>query len=162
MAGVRARSILTIALTLAVAMVLSMVPLPEWAQSYRPQWPLIVLAYWSMALPNRVGVVAGWATGLLMDVLTSTLLGHHALGYAVAMYLVLALHRRLRLYPWWQQAVAMGGIFGVERIISYLVIGATTGEPPPWQYWLSPAVGMLLWPWIFVILRDIRRKFRVR
>jgi rod shape-determining protein MreD len=162
MAGVRARSIFTIAVTIAVALMLTIFPLPDWAQPYRPQWPLMVLAYWSMALPLRVGVFAGWVTGLFTDVITGALLGHHALGYALAIYVVLAVHRRLRLYPWWQQAAAVGGVFGLERLVSFLVIGATTGEAPTWQYWLSPLVGTLLWPWVFVILRDVRRKFRVR
>ena len=59
----------------------------------------------------------------------------------------------MRLYPWWQQAVAMGGIFALERMTSFLVVGATTGGAPPWQFWLAPAVGMLLWPLIFILLR---------
>lgn len=153
---------LTIGFTLATALVLAIFPLPEWAQPYRPQWPLMVLAYWCLALPRRIGVAAGWLTGLVTDVMTGTLLGQHALGYAVAIYLVLTLHQRIRLFPWWQQAAALGGVFVTERLISFLVTGATTGQPQPWNHWISPVVSTALWPWLFVILRDVRRKFRVR
>jgi rod shape-determining protein MreD len=156
------QGLLAIAVSLAVALVLTVFPLPEWAQPYRPQWPLMVLAYWCMALPHRVGVAAGWLTGLLTDVLTGTLLGQHALGYALAMYLVLTMHQRLRLFPWWQQAAALGGIFATERLISFLVTGATNGQPQTWSHWLAPLVSTALWPWLFIIMRDVRRKFGVR
>jgi rod shape-determining protein MreD len=162
MADYKGQGLLTIVFSLAIALMLTIFPLPDWAHPYRPQWPLMVLAYWCMALPRRIGVAAGWLTGLVTDVMTGTLLGQHALGYALAMYLVLTLHQRLRLFPWWQQAVALGGIFATERLISFLVVGATTGQPQPWSHWVSPVVSMALWPWLFVILRDVRRKFRVR
>jgi len=156
-----ARSLFVIGLTLAVGLVLSVFPLPEWAQPYRPQWPLMVLSYWCMALPHRVGVLAGWSTGLLVDVMTGTLLGQHALGYAIGAYLVLSLHRRLRLFPWWQQAASVGGIFALDRLIALVATGATGGIAPGWSHWLAPVSSTLLWPWIFIVLRDIRRKFRV-
>jgi len=161
MPGTDTRSILTIGLTLAAALVLAIFPLPDWAQPYRPQWPLMVLGYWCMALPHRVGVLVGWTTGLLGDVLTGTLLGQQALGYAIAAYLIITLHRRLRLFPWWQQAASLGGIFALERMISFLALGATGGMTPDWTHWLAPVTSMALWPWMFIILRDIRRKFRV-
>lgn len=156
------RSVLAIAATLAVALMLTIFPLPDWAHPYRPQWPLMVLAYWSMALPHRVGVAVGWFTGLITDVMTGTLLGQHALGYSLAMYLVLTVHQRLRLYPWWQQAAALCGVFALERLLSFLVLGATTGEPQPPSFWLAPLASTALWPWLFIILRDVRRKFRIR
>ena len=155
------RGALAILITLAVALMLMVFPLPDWAQPFRAQWPLMVLAYWCMAIPERIGVVAGWLTGLVTDAMTGTLLGQHALGYSLAMFLILTLHQRLRLYPWWQQAAAMGGVFAMERLISFLVIGATTGKPQPWAFWLPVVVSVGLWPWLFIILRDLRRKFRV-
>ena len=50
---------------------------------WRPAWVALVLVYWCMAAPDQVGVVAGWTTGLLLDVMTGTLLGQHALGLSV-------------------------------------------------------------------------------
>jgi len=155
------RSILIICATLAVALVLMVVQLPDWAVMYRPQLPLMVLAYWSMALPQRVGVFAGWSTGILMDVMTGTLLGQHALSYAVGCYVVQSQHRRLRIFPWWQQSVALSGIFLLDRMVAFLVAGVTTGQPLSWSHWVSPLVAIALWPWFFMLLRYIRQRFRV-
>lgn len=155
------RSISVIVLTLAVGLVLAVIPLPEWALPYRPQWPLLILAYWCMAVPQRVGVISGWTVGLVTDTMTGTLLGQHALTYAVCAYLVVSMHRRLRLFPWWQQTVAMGGLFFLDRLVSFLVAGATTGQTQPWNHWLTPMISMLLWPWTFMIMREVRRRFRV-
>ena len=155
------RSILIICATLGIALILMVVPLPDWAQIYRPQWPLMVLAYWSMALPQRVGVIAGWSTGIITDVMTGTLLGQHALTYALGCYLVQSQHRRLRVFPWWQQAVALSGVFLLDRLLAFVVAGATTGQAQPWSHWVSPLVSIALWPWLFMILRHVRQRLRV-
>ena len=52
------------------AFILSMVPLPQMLQSIRPEFVTIVLIYWCIALPNRVGVGMGWIAGLFFDVST--------------------------------------------------------------------------------------------
>lgn len=156
------RSTLVIILTLAVALMLVVVPLPEWAQPYRPQWTLMVLTYWVMALPQRVGVIGGWTTGLFVDAVTGTLLGQHALSYALGSYLVLTQHRRLRLFPWWQQTATMSGIFLLDRIVSFLVAGATTNTALPWSYWIAPFVSMALWPWMLALLQALRHRLRIR
>ncbi|MEN8176937.1 MAG: rod shape-determining protein MreD [Pseudomonadota bacterium] len=157
----RAQGVLVVLASLAVGLILSVFPLPDWAQEFRPQWPLLVLIYWNMAVPSRVNVFSGWLTGLLLDVMTGTLLGQHALGYAVVAYVVSAQHRRLRLFPLWQQTLFVAGMLMLERALTYTVAGVV-GELPDARFWIAPAVGLVLWPWVFVIMRDIRRKFRVR
>ncbi|MCU7891916.1 MAG: rod shape-determining protein MreD, partial [Candidatus Thiodiazotropha sp. (ex Ustalcina ferruginea)] len=86
-------------LTLLVGFILTIMPLPEWAAAYRPQWVALILIYWCMAIPERIGVGIGWTTGLLLDVLTGTLLGQHALGLSVIAYIMLKLHLRVRVMP---------------------------------------------------------------
>src|SRR5690606_27167374 len=76
-----------IILSFAVAFMLTAVPLPEWAASWRPAWVAMVLIYWCMALPERVGIGAAWCLGLLLDVQQGTLLGQHALGLALIAWL---------------------------------------------------------------------------
>ena len=68
-----------ILLTFVIALLLTVIPLPDWARYLRPDWVGLVLIYWCMALPERVGVTTGWFMGLLVDLLTGTVLGQHAL-----------------------------------------------------------------------------------
>ncbi|MEJ2326183.1 MAG: rod shape-determining protein MreD [Chromatiaceae bacterium] len=150
-----------IVLSLAVAVVLTILPVPDWAEELRPQWVALTLVYWCLALPDRVGVFWAWSTGLVLDVAAGTLLGQHALSLSVVAYLVVELHPRIRIFPLWQQALSVWVLLLVERLLSLWVIGATGQPTPTLWYWAPTFVGMLLWPWIFIVLRDVRRRFRV-
>ena len=66
-----------ILLSFIIAFILSMVPLPQILQIVRPEFVTIVLIYWAIAVPNRIGVGIGWITGLIYDVSTDALLGQH-------------------------------------------------------------------------------------
>ena len=152
---------LIIVTTIAVAMLLTILPIPDWARPYRPQWVTLVLVYWTIALPHRVGVGSGFLAGIILDVLTGTLLGQHALGLSIVMFIAIQLHQRIRVFPFWQQSLGILVLLLVEHLLSLWVIGATRGLAPGLSYWTVPLIGALLWPWIFVTLRKIRRHFKV-
>ncbi len=69
---------LVIYLSLVVGLILMILPLPDWVQAYRPNWVALILIYWSMALPKRVGLWFALFTGLLVDTLHGALLGMDA------------------------------------------------------------------------------------
>lgn len=150
-----------IALTFCAALLLMILPMPEWARDFRPQWVTLVLIYWCLALPHRIGVWSGFTLGILLDVLTGTLLGQHALGLSLVAFLSVQLHARLRVFPLWQQALAVLVLLTIEHLLSFWAIGASGQTPPGLKYWAIPPVGALLWPWVFVTLRNIRRHFRI-
>ncbi|MGD8265176.1 MAG: rod shape-determining protein MreD, partial [Chromatiales bacterium] len=83
------RGTLIIYLTILLAMILQVFPLPDWAIRLRPQWPLLVLIYWSMLFPDRVGIFTAMIVGLFVDVMLDALLGQHVLAYAIAIYIVI-------------------------------------------------------------------------
>lgn len=148
-------------LSLTVALLLTIVPLPENLRLLRPDWVLLVLIYWAMALPHRVGVGIAWIMGLINDVLTGMLLGQHALAYCLVIFLTLKLHQRLRLYPLWQQAQSILILLTLGQLI-LLWINGMIGRPlHSWLYWAPSVLGALLWPVLFVFLRGLRRAFRV-
>lgn len=151
-----------IVVTVIIALMLAILPLPLWAEPYRPAWPVLVLIYWCMALPQRVGVGVGWIIGLLVDVLKGSLLGQHALAMAVVAYITLNVHQRVRVFPLWQQAFAVLLLLLLYQLLSLWFDGITGGETAKgWSYWIPSLSGMFLWPWVFIILRDMRRRFRV-
>jgi len=152
---------IVILLSFLVALLLMVLPLPEWARSFRPQWYTLVLIYWCMASPQRVGVGVGWLTGIIVDVLTGTLLGQHALSLSVIAFITQKLHQRLRLFPIWQQSLSILFLLLIEKLFELWVMGTVAQPVPTLLFWAPPIVGMLLWPWVLVILRDLRRKFQV-
>ena len=147
--------------TLAVALFLTVLPMPDWAEVYRPQWVAMTLIYWALALPARVGVFWAWSAGLVLDVTSGTVLGQHALSLSVPVYLAVELHARIRVFPLLQQAVSVGVLLLVERLLSLWVMGATGQPTPTLWYWMPTFSSTLLWPWVFILLRDLRRRFAV-
>jgi rod shape-determining protein MreD len=150
-----------ILISFLLALLLTVLPLPEWARIYRPQWYTLVLIYWATASPQRVGVGVGWLSGIIIDVLTGTLLGQHALALSLIAYITHKVHQRLRLFPIWQQSLTVLVLLLLERVLQLWVMGAVGQPVPGISFWIAPLVGTLLWPWIYIILRDLRRKFRV-
>jgi rod shape-determining protein MreD len=150
-----------IALTFVVAMMLTIMPLPEALRVFRPDWTLLVLVYWALALPLRIGVGIGWLVGIFQDVLTGSLLGQHALSYSVVAYLTLKLHQRIRLYPLWQQALSVLVLLTLGQLLILWVNGMIGRPIRSWLYWSPSVFGAAVWPVVYAILRSLRRQFRV-
>jgi len=155
------RSVWVIAFTFIVAFLLMILPLPEWARAFRPQWVTLTLLYWCIALPHRVGVGSGFVAGIVLDALTGTLLGQHALGLSVVAFLAIQLHARIRVFPFWQQTLVVMVLLVIEHVLALWVIGITSRIPPNLSYSVIPFISAMLWPWLFMTLRDVRRRFHV-
>ena len=144
-----------------VALMLTIIPLPDWLSLARPEWLVMVLIYWCMALPERVGVGIGWVAGLMLDVTQGTLLGQHALGMAVVAFLTLKLHQRIRVFPRLQQALTVFMLVTVYAILMLWIRGMTGTAPKVWIYLIPTLTTAILWPWIFMVMRFFRRHYRV-
>lgn len=150
-----------IIISFIVALMLTAMPLPDWAISWRPAWVAMVLIYWCMALPQRVGIGVGWSMGILLDVLQGTLFGQNALGLALLAYFTLKFHQRVRMFPLTQQALLVCLLVVIYQLLSLWVRGIMGIPPQSWTYWMPAFSSMILWPWLFIILRDIRRRYHV-
>lgn len=150
-----------IALTFIAAMMLTILPLPDWARIARPDWVALVLIYWCMALPQRVGVGVAWVVGIFMDALTGTLIGEHALTLTVVAFITLKLHQRIRLYPVWQQSITVLILLALNQLLTLWVNGIMGRPTQSWLYWTSSLLGMMLWPLVFSVLRSLRRRYTV-
>ncbi len=150
-----------ILISLLTALLLTTVPLPDSVRLLRPDWVLLVLIYWTMALPHRVGVGVAWLAGLFTDVLTGTLLGQHALAYCIVIFITLKLHQRLRLHPLWQQSLSILTLLALSQLLLLWINGMIGRPVHTWTYWLPSLSGATLWPIIFPLLRGLRRSFRV-
>jgi rod shape-determining protein MreD len=143
-------------LTLTAAILFSLMPLPEPLLPLKPYWVALVMIYWSLETQDMVSLGLAFMVGLVLDILSGSLMGLHALSLVVMVFLVQHFRSRFRFFPPWQQALSVLGLLVNDRII-LIWITALLGEPlPTWQYWLPPLVGMALWPWLFLFLDRIR------
>ncbi|MHC9509844.1 rod shape-determining protein MreD [Kangiella sp. M94] len=150
-----------IILSLIIGMILDIFPLPESWQSFRPSFTFLVLGYWVIALPHRIGLLWAFITGLALDALLGTTLGLHSFALAFVTFILQLNHQRLRLFPLWKQALTLI-LLSIIYFAIILWLARLTGKPESdsW-YWMATITNGLLWPWLFILLRDIRRYFHV-
>ena len=147
-------------LTITAAVLLSLLPLPEILLPFKPYWVAMVVIYWSLETQDMISLGLAFFIGLVLDVLSGSLMGLHGLSLVVMVFLVQRFRSRLRFFPPWQQALSILGLLVNDRII-LIWITALLGEPiPTWKYWLPPLVAMVLWPWLFLLLDRIRARTR--
>ncbi len=149
---------LVVPLSLLLAITLAMLPLPDWAQVYRPDWVALFLIYWSMAIPKKVGLTVAFISGLFVDVTQGTLMGQHSLGLVIIIFINLNLHQRIRVMSLVNQAFYVFILLMIDQFLVIWVEGMLQRTPPIMAYFGAPLVGMTIWPWVFIVLRDIRRK----
>lgn len=148
--------------TVAAAMLLTLLPLPTALDALRPYWVALVLIYWCLESHDLVTLGLAFFLGLVLDLLTGSLLGLHALSLIVMVYLVTRFRARLRFFPPWQQALAVLALLVNDRIILLWII-SLRGEPlPPIEFWAPPVVGTAIWPWLFLLLDRYRGVMRQR
>jgi rod shape-determining protein MreD len=151
-----------ILLSIIAGYVLAVLPLPHWMELIRPDWSALIIIYWVLALPQRVGVGVAWLVGLFQDALIGALLGTHALAFALVAYLTLKLHQRIRVFPLWQQALSVLVLLLLIRLILFWINGLVGRPAPEWIFWTPAVIGTLVWPVVFVLLREMRRRYHVQ
>ena len=153
--------LVTIWIIIIAGMVLALVPMPQLVPIelgfLRPDWVAMVLVYWIIALPHRVGILTAWLAGIAMDVLLGSLIGQHALSYVLIAYVALSLYQRLRMFSVWQQSTVLFVLLGINQLVGFWI--ESIAGLADWRFWyLLPALsGAFLWPWVFLMLRSLRR-----
>ena len=142
--------------SILLAMSFKILPLPVLLSNINPDWVLLALIYWTLAIPERVGVFNAWIIGLLVDVLTGRLLGQHALAYALVSYACLKLHKRLRQYPVTQQSLFIFCSLLSSQVLIYWIENIEGPTKFAMAFWLPVFMGTMSWPLVYSVLRFIR------
>lgn len=143
--------------SLLVALLLSVVPMPEHLEMARPLWLALVLTFWAMNYPHQLGLLTAWSLGIAQDVLYGTPFGQHALGLTLVVFLVLTLQQRLKLFPLWQQSLALLVIYGLAQLV-LLWLSSLSGMRPELSYYALPVlISCLLWPWLYLLFINVKR-----
>jgi rod shape-determining protein MreD len=147
--------------TLLIALVVTIIPMPLSIDAFRPNWVLVVLLYWCMALPNKVNIITAWVMGIILDVLLGSVLGVHAAAMAITVYIIVVNCQKVRNFSLWQQAMIVGLcaalyyllVFWLQRLLSDVMFLPS---------YLYPVIStIVIWPWVFLLLRRVRRNFKI-
>ncbi len=148
--------------TLVFALLSMLVPLPGVLEPFKPYWPALVLLYWSLESEDRVTLGLAFMVGLGADLLNGVVLGEQALRLCALVFIALRFRSRLRFFPMWQQALAVLALLLNDRILLLIVRVLAGGTLPPASWWISPFVGAALWPFLFLLLDDLRARLRIQ
>jgi rod shape-determining protein MreD len=148
--------------TLVAALLSMLVPLPGALEPFKPYWPALILLYWSLEAEDRVSLGLAFGVGLCADLLNGVLLGEQALRLCALTFIALRFRSRLRFFPMWQQALAVLALLLNDRILLLIVRMLAGASLPPASWWISPFVGAALWPFLFLLLDDLRARLRIQ
>ncbi len=156
------RAFIIFIVTLLVALMLEVISLPESLIWYRPEWVLLVMLYWVIALPFRIGVGVAWFLGLMVDLLRGGVIGQHSLTYVIIVYTCATFCKRLRMYYPWQQGLFICMLISVDQLVGFWIDHYIDDVKPTLMIFISALVTGFLWPWSFIILRSLRRIYSIR
>jgi rod shape-determining protein MreD len=145
-----------IALTLLVALLLEM--LPGGRHPAAPDVLALVLVFWNVHQPRRVGVGVAFAFGLVMDVHQGAVLGQHALAYTLLSYLAITVHRRVLWFSLPSQALHVLPVFFAAHAVAMVARLAAGGMFPGWTVLLAPVFEAALWPVVVLLLLAPQRR----
>jgi rod shape-determining protein MreD len=151
----------SIALSIIVALVLQIMPMPAIVDLYRPDWVMLVLSYWVLALPNRVNVGVAFITGLILDILLGTSMGVHSFALCLSIYVLAANYQRLRNYSVWQQSIIIGILSALYNLVIFWLQHLLTDIYFRLDYLWPVVSSVVMWPWLFWLLRKVRRQLRL-
>jgi rod shape-determining protein MreD len=152
-----------ILMTLVFAMVLSVVHLPMWMPDWlgwlRPEWIVLVLFFWVIEHPDRIGMVLAWVLGLFLDVLLSEPLGINGLCLAVITFVAWSFYERLQMYSVIQQA---GVVFLLALALELTKVVLLQDTVLTVKLILPAATTSMVWPLVAVMLRRLSHQFPVK
>ena len=158
----RDSDLLPAAVSILCGLALAIIPLPDLIRAWRPDWVVLVLIYWSLMSPGRLGLLSAFFLGLLLDTLSGALLGQHAVAMLVVSYLVQRFHLRIRVFPIWQMSMTVLALLAIYQFLLFWVDGVAGRTVTGMERWAPILAGGLLWPLILGFLENIREDVAAR
>ena len=138
--------------TVLIALILQVLPLPDWLAAVRPSFVVLVIIYWGIFAPHAGGIFAPWLAGLVLDVFKGDVLGQNALAVALVAYIVMSLHQRLRNQTLVQQSLFVFAMLMVNEAVIWGIEGwSGHSMSSPWR-WVQPMIGAMLWPFVALLV----------
>jgi rod shape-determining protein MreD len=151
-----------VAVTFVAAMALDVVLLPNFLDPLRPPLPALILIYWTMMRPDRIGVGVGFLLGICLDILHGQLLGQNALALSCVAYLTWKFHLQIRIFPLWQLTMTVLALLVVGGLLQFLVEGIAGLVPAGIARWIQILSGTLVWPLLLGIMDRLRMQIEYR
>ena len=159
MKALRAYSL--IYLSFFIVLVLTIFPMPLLLSVFRPSWLILIVVYWVLALPHKIGAIHACLLGFFIDILLGSTLGVHALLLALVAYFVTYHYQRIRNFNVAKTTLTVGMLVFFNQLFLYWIVSSTQDVVLHNYYYLPVLTSMLIWPWFFLLMRMLRLKCKV-
>ncbi len=151
---------LPVIITLVVGLMLTIMPLPDSIQAFRPDWLALLMIFWAMQLPRTWSVGSAWIVGIVLDVSYGTLLGQHALALCFIVFVTVRFHLLMRVFPLSQLSATVFALLAMYQFLLFWINGVAGVTAPAIAYWAPVITGTLIWPFLFMFLSGMRYRAR--
>ncbi len=142
-----------IIITLVAALLLNFLPWSDFWIWIKPDFVALVVLYWCVAQPRKIGFTSAWILGLMMDVADGSLFGQHALAYSILAYAGIVLHRRVQMFTLTLQVIHVVLLLFFNDLIVLAIRMLSGSDFPGYPYFLGSVVAGALWPPLSVLLK---------
>ena len=149
---------LPVIMTIILSIMLMVMPLPDWAEPFRPDWVALTLIYWAMMMPRTWSVGSAWMVGIVVDVAQGTILGQHALALCFVVFVTVRFHLLMRVFPMQQLTATVFALLALYQFILFWINGAAGIDVPLSSYWGPVITSTLFWPVMMAFLSGIRMR----
>lgn len=139
--------------TMVAALLLNFLPWPGFWFWIKPDFVALVVLYWCIEQPRKLGFTAAWLLGLMMDVADGSLFGQHALAYSILAYAGIVLHRRVQMFSLTPQVFHVILLLLFNDLVVLAIRMLAGSDFPGYQYFVGSFVAGALWPPLSVLLK---------
>ncbi len=161
MSNERALRHLPVLITILVAFMLMIMPLPDALESFRPDWITLILIFWAMTVPRSYSVGIAWLIGIVLDVAQGTMLGQHALALSVVIYITVKFHLLMRVFPLSQLTATVFALLALYQFLLFWINGVAGVSANAIDYWGPVITGTLIWPILSTFLTGVRYRVQM-
>jgi rod shape-determining protein MreD len=156
----RASRRLPVLLSFVFGLMLTIMPLPDSIDAFRPDWIAMLVIFWAMQLPRTWNVGTAWIAGIILDVSQGTLLGQHALALCCVAFMTVRFHLLMRVFPIVQLTATVFPILAIYQFLLFWINGVAGVNAPSVVYWGPVISGTILWPIVMSVLSGMRYRTR--
>ena len=156
----RASRRLPVILSFVFGLMLTIMPLPDSIDAFRPDWIAMLVIFWAMQLPRTWNVGTAWIAGIILDVSQGTLLGQHALALCCVAFMTVRFHLLMRVFPIVQLTATVFPILAIYQFLLFWINGVAGVNAPSVVYWGPVISGTVLWPIVMSVLSGMRYRTR--
>lgn len=148
-------------LTIFIALYLQTLPMPDLLLLFKPKWVALVLAYWCLLQPYRIGIMHGFFIGLLIDLIEGSSLGQNAIYLTLIAYFLHKFYQRIRMYTIIKQTLAIFIILLFAQIIFALLQTIANNKDFSIIVFLPVFISTLIWPWLYILLQYFKTGLKI-